>query len=328
MDAWQFPLGLLTPEGKKALPPAPGEVMLPEIIKSLLTLPQRSVESAATHHQTGEYDPAPIVEAATTAMTGGLPLGKSAIEVGKGVTLTSGLAQRPPIGGYRAHPISHTVQDNFPSETVGTHFTTNPNAAAQQSVYPPKDLGHFHTPSVQPVVADIKNYMRYPREPSNWKDEFDVAGFMRMGDETGIKLPFPKNILSGLESAAKQTGGLEKNMIPFLKEKGYDAIKYPSYNRGDSRLPHNKYDSFMAFDPGQVKPRFSQEGQELIKSRGIIEPPKGLLWDDATKLWNTLPEDVRASLIWIKNEPWIMAEMPVEQKKYYFDLMTKLRGLK
>ena len=241
-----------------------------------------------------------------------------------------GLSTRPTkaIGGYRAQNTLDTIQNNAPSETVGTHFTTIPNVAAKEAAVglPEGPLANLRPLHTEPVVADIKNYMRYPREPSNWKDEWDVAGFMRMGEEMGMKLPFPKSVLSGLESAAKQTGGLEKNMIPLLKEKGYDAIKYASSDLGDARLPLGKLNSFMTFDPGQVKSRFSPEGQELIKSRGIVEPPKGLLFDDATKLWNSLSEHMKNSVADARING--IDQLPMAERKEMVKLLTRLHGLK
>ena len=47
------------------------ERVVPQVAQNLATLPQRAGESAATYARTGEYDPAPVVEAAMMAM--GIP---------------------------------------------------------------------------------------------------------------------------------------------------------------------------------------------------------------------------------------------------------------
>jgi hypothetical protein len=116
-----------------------------------------------------------------------------------------------------------------------------------------------------------------------------------MGVDMGMKLPFPKGVLSGMQSIAKQSGGFKENLIPLMKEKGYDAINYPQ-SPGDLRLPLSQHNSFMAFNPGQVTPRLSPQGQELIKARGILEPSKELLLDDATRYWANLSGKLRAQI--------------------------------
>jgi len=79
-------------------------------------------------------------------------------------------------------------------------------------------------------------------------------------------------MLSDFENIAKQPGGWENNFIPAMQEKGFDSMLYTH----DSHRPGNKPNAFMVFDPKQVMPRFSPEGQELIKERGIKEPLKKL----------------------------------------------------
>jgi hypothetical protein len=57
-------------------------------VKNLLTLPQRALESSAQHAATGYYDPAPILETATVAVTGGIPF------TVRGAVGSAGAAQR------------------------------------------------------------------------------------------------------------------------------------------------------------------------------------------------------------------------------------------
>lgn len=63
------------PQGGRKEGPA---TWLPEaMVKDLLTLPARAGQVAVDYGQTGAYNPAPIMESALTAMTGGMPLAKS-----------------------------------------------------------------------------------------------------------------------------------------------------------------------------------------------------------------------------------------------------------
>jgi hypothetical protein len=54
--------------------------MMMNVLTNLATLPRRSFESAARYNATGEYDPAPIVEAA--GLVTGLPLGRGGLGAG------------------------------------------------------------------------------------------------------------------------------------------------------------------------------------------------------------------------------------------------------
>jgi len=246
-----------------------------------------------------------------------------------GLTLTgieNLLKKLPLIGGYRGHASSNAaIQDN--AKTMGTHFTTSPNTAAQSSVWEPTsgNLTPFARPSTSPVVADIKNPMTFPTSPTDWRDPNSVLGPVQMGADMGMELPFPKGILSEMERLALVPGRFEKDLIPTLKEGGYDAIKYPG-SVGDFRLPMGEPNSYMAFDPKQVMPRFSPEGQEAIKSRGVTEPPKGLLWDDSTRVWNTLPDKMKATIEWVQQDPGALGSLPMAERKEVMKLLTRLRG--
>jgi hypothetical protein len=143
-----------------------------------------------------------------------------------------------------------------------------------------------------------------------------------MGMEMG--LPFPKNVFGALESASRQTGGLKENLIPAMKEKGFDSIRYPA-NPGDPRIPTHKPNSLMVFDQDKVIPRFSAEGQELIKARGILEPDKKLYMDDAHAAWKAAPERLRNLIDWINADPGAMQTLSKQEKAEVFRLLTKFK---
>jgi hypothetical protein len=121
-----------------------------------------------------------------------------------------------------------------------------------------------------PVVADVKSALRFPGDPRNWKNADVVMAQMEDAILNG-GYKVPSNLLKDVESAHVQRGGIEKNLIPMWKDKGFDSVLYP--HAGSKR-----YDSFMTFDPGQMAPKYSPKGQELIQQRGLHEPNR-LSWD-------------------------------------------------
>jgi hypothetical protein len=253
------------------------------------------------------------------AMTGGTVPGPP------GMTLTSGVSHRPPraIGGYvgQSAPLAQDVA----KDTIGTHITTSPNVAVQDSLWPSRmNLIADVRPSTTPVVADVRHYLKYPRDPGNWNDPKSVVDFIQMGKDMG--LPFPAGVLSGMESAAKQTGGLKENLIPMLKEKGYDAIKYPR-DPGDPRLSYSRPNSMMVFDPDKVKPRYSPEGQEIIKARGILEPDKNLIMDEGSRAWMNASQRMKNVVNdLIVNGPGGMSSLSLAERREAIRLLTETRG--
>ena len=282
-------------------------------------LPKRAFESSETMRLEGPYNPEPIVEAAT------LPMGTGAIagvplKAGEGV-LGSGFTRKldKATGGY--------IGSNSPirqvGDQIGTHITTLPNVAVQDSLWPTMgNLSSIISPKTTPVVADINKYFKFPRDPVDWADPAAVVDFTKAGVEMG--LPFPKGVLSGLESAAKQSGGLKENLIPMMQEKGYDAIKYPR-DPGDIRIPYHYPNSFMVFDQSKVLPKYSPEGQDLIKSRGLAGASKELYMDEANRAWMTASDRTRNLVNWVRNDPGAFATLSKDEKKDVLRLLSKAK---
>jgi hypothetical protein len=241
-------------------------------LTGLTSLPERAFGASEQMRQGGPYDPGPAVEAAMLPMgTGGIagvPMAAGEAAFGSGI-----IRPKPLIEGYHG-TASRTPFDRLKTsgEDVGVHLSTNPTTSALYSLTPEAGVGLAEaSPRTMPVVADINKPLRYPANPVDWRDPNMVMGFLDHFLADGYK--FPKGALSALESAAVQGGGFEKNLIPSLQQRGYDAIQYP-------HSPGRGYDSYMAFDPKQVVPKFSSEGQSLISARGVRNPGKKINWDD------------------------------------------------
>jgi hypothetical protein len=218
----------------------------------------------------------------------GVPVKGAEQALGSGI-----LRKKPVIGGYHGTVAPEQFSNFKPSEVdMGTHFTTNPNVSAQYSLRSHSEPFVKLTEGARtvPVVGDVKNPLKYPMDPINWKDsEGIIEGLKDSIKFQGFKAP--KGILEDFSKAESSAGGWEKNFIPMLKDRKYDSVVYPHTvgPYGGSTL-----NSYMALDPGQVKMRFSPEGQELIKERGVIEPGKklhGIMGD--VKDWNSRPETNR-----------------------------------
>jgi hypothetical protein len=285
---------------------------------SLATLPRRSLGSSAEAVTSGIYNPAPIVEAAMLPMgTGGvagIPMAAGETALGSGI-----IRPKPATGGYHGtNALDDFRQFKDMGGDVGTSITTSPNVSSLHSIYYPgmeKPVGAIGAgPRTIPVVADINKSMRFPHDPMDWTDPSLVVDKTRMFSEMGLPLPFPKGMLDKMENVAKQTGGLKQNLAPMLKEEGYDAVKFPS-NPGDPRLPKGKYNSYMVLDPANVKLRYSPEGQELIKAKGILEPEKRLFHDKFNNEWNTMDSKMRATMDWVLADPGAFATLSADEQK-------------
>lgn len=303
---------------------------------SLITLPQRAFESSEAMRGGYGYDPGPIVEAAT------LPMGTGAVAgvpvKGAEAVLGSGIV-RPtkPIGGYHAtNATEDFTKFKDVGGDVGTHFSVIPDPVVPHALEYPGILGKSDPtgasagagPRTIPVVADIKSVMKYPRDPQDWTDPERVIDFLRMGMDMGMTLPFPKKVFGGMESAAKQTGGLKENLAPTLKEFGYDAVRYP-HAPGDPRINPEKYNSYMALNPSDVKMRYSPEGQELIKAKGILEPSEKMYWGDTfSKYWQGLDYKLRNEVEMVKNGWGDISHVPPDMQDEVIQVLRRIKASK
>jgi len=211
-------------------------------------------------------------------LAGGPMLGRA---VKPGLTLAS----KPPlIGGYRGTGVPEQLIDPKFAD-LGTHMAVDP-AVANLHAFMVRDSIPMSqlNPRVSPVVADVNNAFKFPTDPQNWNDPTSVTLALYNSAKRGAHIP--KGLLGDIERIEAQPGGWNKNFIPAMQERGFDAIHYPHQvmgplgsRYGREPAPGN-YSSFMLFDDKQMLPRFSEEGQALIKERGIKEPLKKDPWVD------------------------------------------------
>jgi len=260
-------------------------------------LAKRNFESAEKLSRTGVYDPAPVLEAATLPMgTGaiaGVPLRAGETALGAGILRPT--KELPLTGGYHGTIAKNNFKKFKQSDVdLGTHFADDPDVAVQYALGSTMGFeGLTEGARTIPVVADIKKSLKYPTDPTNWAEpEWVMEGLKRHINDYGFKAP--KGLLDDMVAAEKSSGGWQKNFIPMLKDKKYDSIIYPH-----STYPRSEpdFNSWLAFDPRQVTPRLSEEGQQLIKQRGIYEPSKKLNYLDDVEYWNELPESEK---VWFK----------------------------
>jgi len=181
---------------------------------------------------------------------------------------------------------------------MGTHVSTDPNVARGYAMgdYTPnkfaKDWKEFRAapvpgpigtgsplagPRVMPVVADIRKPMKYPGDPVNWQKADNVLETLE-GQIMGgaARSPHYIDTFMDLKHVAGKPGKWEGNFEDYLRGKKYDAVQYPHVTRAYG-VP-DKMNSYMALDPEQILPRFSPEGQALIKQRGLTLPSVPLRW--------------------------------------------------
>jgi hypothetical protein len=195
-------------------------------------------------------------------------------------------------GGYHGT----SSPDDFASfmkskRDMGVHISTDPNVArgyAMGDYSPGKFLYDWATlnnahpdipvagPRTIPVVADIRNPMRYPGDPINWKKPENVLATLegKMVEHSTAGGPNYPKLLKDLEKVEGQSGDWEGNFYNYMKDRGIDAVQYPHLTKGKSG-----YNAFMALDPEQVLPKFSPEGIALAKERGVIRPGMSLQWN-------------------------------------------------
>jgi hypothetical protein len=220
------------------------------------------------------------------AMTGGIPIPKT-----PGMTLTSGISRPPPgpkdpplVAAYHATPAKEEYTKFKKSDIdMGTHSSIDPEVAAPYAQsylvqYPPPagmtDPGF--KPRTIPVLNDIRSSFRFPGDAMNWAIPDNVIGILENKARAGARLP--RSMISDFENIAKQSGEWVENFPAAMKEKGFDSILYP-------HADYRKYNTIMAFDPEQVKFRWSPEGRALEQQRGVVEPFKRWWDSDRTTSW-------------------------------------------
>ena len=127
-------------------------------------------------------------------------------------------------------------------------------------------------PRIKPVLTDARSALEFPGDAIKWNEPEGVINTLRDAMKEGFIAP--KGLLSDFHNISSSNKMWQDQFTPMLKDKGYDSLWYPHM---DSATGRETFNTFMAFDPKQVVHRYSPEGRELIKKRGVIDPiTKGL----------------------------------------------------
>jgi len=114
-------------------------------------------------------------------------------------------------------------------------------------------------PRTKPYVGDFRAALNYPVDAG----KFNVAGNVIQGLEDAMRKGFvaPRGLLEDMYNISKPKDW-QSQFIPMLESRGYDSMVYPHAGSG-------RTDTVMGFRENQFIPRFSEEGAELIRKRGI-----------------------------------------------------------
>lgn len=264
------PFGILSPAEQAEIPPNLLDKIFGGLIHGLTTLPQRAFGASEQMRTEGPYNPQPILESAMlpmgTGAVAGAPIAAGETALGAGM-----LRRQPPVvGGYHA-----TTADFDKFAQTPTHFSIDPNVARQFSLGHPNNVLYTEGSRTIPVVGDVQSPLvlnnSIARGIRDWGDSFDLLSAF---DAMHINKQLPEGLMKNL-SKIPEDNNWAKGFVGTLKDMGYDSVKYP---HSGSRL--NRPDAYMALDSEKVVPRFSPEGQKLIKARGILEPKRELRWNE------------------------------------------------
>jgi hypothetical protein len=167
-----------------------------------------------------------------------------------------------------------------PTHDIGVHSTIEPYVSSHYSgdfdpsinfnkakfIERPTDPAEAAGGRTMPVVLDIRNALRYPRDAIKWNVPENVIGPLETAMRSGFVAP--RGLLSDMYNIAGSEKVWQRDFVPMLKERGYDSIFYP-HAAAD---PRPKYNTFATLDPESTVARFTPEGQKLIAERGIREP--------------------------------------------------------
>jgi len=130
-------------------------------------------------------------------------------------------------------------------------------------------------PRIKPFLMDAQSALKYPADAIKWNDPDKVIGYLEENMRQGFTAP--RGLLSDMYNIGGTAKTWQDQFIPMLQDRGYDSIWYPHYSDVMEAGPYN---TFMAFKPEQLTPRFSAEGQALAKKRGVKNQMEIKGWDD------------------------------------------------
>jgi len=234
---------------------------------------------------------------ASTVLPQGL-LGKGALAAVKGVSAATnavpGISLASSILGLGARrrtlpPVTEVfhgtgspaeyVRPNLPppEHDLGIHTSVNPNISASYAFK--HDMGtpdvdfmsgkRFDDPDaagprLKSFLMDARKALVYPQDAVKWNTPDNVVRYLADSMRQGFVAP--RGLLSDMHNISASDKMWQDQFIPMLKDRGYDSMIYPHH---DNVFGGSPYNSFMTFDPEQLTPTYSREGQQLAKNRGI-----------------------------------------------------------
>jgi len=242
-----------------------------------------------------DYDPRRFgaqLNAETALNTFGMPVtGAGAVP---GMTLTSGWKlppKKPPVVAvtHGSGSPAEFVRPKLPppEHDLGIHVTVDPTISGQYSgKQVPEGTVDFMSglkfgdpgtagERIKPYLMDAQSALKYPADAVKWNDPDKVIGYLEENMRQGFTAP--RGLLSDMYNIGGTAKTWQDQFIPMLQDKGYDSLWYPHYSDVMEAGPYN---TFMAFKPEQLTPRYSPEGVKLAKERGVKNPPEIKGWDD------------------------------------------------
>src|SRR5262245_13942402 len=260
-------------EGAKETVKVPGQMMAPN------PYPAGSEEAAfydaSKTQKATEWAPEMATNVMGTGGVVGLPLQGAETALGAGIIRPR---KPPPVIGVlhaTGAPTEYSIPKMPPAtHDLGFHSTIDPTVSEGYAappgfnkkkwmLEPGEEAAGVRT---KPFVADVQSALRYPADAGKWNVPSNVILPLEESMRRGFVAP--RGLLSDLKNIAGSEKVWQRDFIPMLKDRGYDALFYPHA----SEITGNKYNTFMIFDPHQTVPRFSPEGQQLIAERGIKNP--------------------------------------------------------
>jgi hypothetical protein len=257
------------------------------------TLPKRAYGASEEMRTEGTYNPEPIVEAATLPMgTGaiaGVPLkaGEAAFGAGilrpkkdpKLIGVLHGTGSPVEYNQMAVPPVAHDLGLHATIDapiTEGYALKHGSNLEGWPYVVrsgeQPKidfmsgmrfDAPEATGPRNKPYLLDTKSSMKYPMDAIKWNEADNVISPIIQDMQTGGV--YPRGLLEDMKNISGSGQMWQDQFIPMMKDRGIDSLFYP--HAGSA-----KHDTFMAFDPKQLIPKYSEEGMELAAKRGVVEP--------------------------------------------------------
>jgi hypothetical protein len=229
--------------------------MVGKILHDLYTLPERAGQAAYDYGQTGQYNPAPIMEAAMTATTGGMPFAQAGAlgsAGGKGIRAALPMdeasrmarAREQGYGPKLYHGTSNEVTEFKPNRSGAVYLTDEPRIA---DIYADIRYGDGKRKWGHPVDA-------YPNVmPVRAKNENPLAvSDLGPNGEPGY---FTDNLAAALGKNLDEmphVGNAYRDLINEARNRGHDMIVMKDFR--DLGGPQTQY---MSLKPKEIRSEFA-----------------------------------------------------------------------